>query len=134
MGPGEYGRSASVSPALPGDNGLAHCDWFGGTEKEPCCVSVILEEADLKNRLDGANGSAYALRMGERIKKITRRAAMKASLGVIGATAVVGSAFSWLLAACSDDSDGSGYGYGYGTLGYGMSLRRRVGASFIRKT
>lgn len=70
--------------------------------------------------------------MTDRLKKVTRRVALKTAVGVVGVAGVMGSAFSWLLMACSGD-DSSGYGYGYGEYGYGLSLRGRIGSRFVRR-
>jgi hypothetical protein len=70
----------------------------------------------------------YRLEMTQKLRQLSRRAALKATL-------VAGSALSWLVAACSSAHDDDDYGYGYGKYGaYGFSLRQRLGSRFVRQT
>lgn len=70
--------------------------------------------------------------MPKKLRQLSRRATLKATLAVSGAAAVAGSALAWVVSACS--STGVGGGYGYGEYGYGLSLRQRVGSRFVRRT
>jgi hypothetical protein len=70
--------------------------------------------------------------MPKKLRQLSRRAALKATIAVSGAAAVAGSALSWFVAACSSTASG---GYGYGVdYGYGITLRQRLGSRFVRRT
>lgn len=67
------------------------------------------------------------------LKRLTRRAALKAGfLATAGVTLAV-SSVSWLVAACSS-GEGAGVGYGYGEYGYGISQLDKIRARFTRHT
>lgn len=81
--------------------------------------------------------------MGERVKAISRRFALKAVLTAFGAVALGESLVAWLVSACSSSGVGTGpggctygygYGYGYGCQGpYGHAMRSRPDTPFIRR-
>lgn len=89
-----------------------------------------------------------------RARRFSRRVALKTALAVSAATALVGTAVSWVVTACSSSGAGgvhpfgygygcdAGYGYGkgyggYGCYGYGYGagyVLRRLLQPLIRRT